>query len=229
MFDQPRLLHRHANLFPIILVLIFAGCGEPESPPDAVEELAEVQQDPAAGLPEQKQDTLYVEGQPEAVTLELFHDEALPAVTYLPEGEFDPEVVESSQATALHLVASFGGVRNEDAWMRLFFPAPHSALNDADQLQTLVTEPDGIADIEGFTLEERETGSPCPMASRMWMIRTEDDRTGFMCISSRGDSWFLAMAAYPLEYGDGFGPRAAVVLRELQWLNGRSDGDFSAE
>lgn len=209
----------------VVLAAALASCGSDE-PEQATDDPAP-REDIAADLAPVKPDTLYVEGMPEPVTLQLYTVEQVPVATYFPQHDFEPEVVVSAEGTGVHFVASFGGVRNDDAWMRLFFPAPHSVLNDADQLQALVEEPGGLAEIEGFALEEREPGEPCPMASRMWMVSTDDSRAGFMCVSSRGDRWLLAMAAHPLEYGDGFGPRAAVVLRELRWLQVDSDGDGS--
>lgn len=195
--------------------LLSAGCGSAEEAPPPEQE--PVEEDPTTGLPEDKIDSLQIEGQVEPVTLRLYRDPELPVVTYYPEGDFEPEVVLSSQGTGVHFTATFGGVRNEDATMRLFFPEQYSTLNDPDELQTLVEEPGGIAEIEGFTLRRAENGTPCPRAEHAWIVEPEGDRTGFMCISSRGERWFVVIASYPLEYSEGFGPRASIILRELRW------------
>lgn len=202
-------------LFVFAVVVLTAGCRTGDDAPPPEEE--PVEEDPTAGLPEEKIDTLQIEGQSEPVTLQLYRNPDLPVVTYVPEGDFDAQVVGSSEGMAIHFTATFGGVRNEDASMRLFFPSEFSNLNDPAQLQALVEEPDGIAEIEGFALQEATGETPCPRAEHAWTIRPEADRTGFMCISSRGERWFLVIAAYPIEYSEGFGPRAAIVLRELQW------------
>ncbi len=217
------LSHSRAFGFVVLLIFLYAGCGGSETRSDTDATSPSPPTDLTAGLPEQKPDTLLVEGMPEPVTLRLFHDEGLPALTYFPEGDFEPEIVTSALGTAIHFVATFGGVRNENAALRLFFPFRQGPLNDPAQLETLFTEPDGLADIEGYSLDPTNGGSACPRPHRSWAFLADDGRTGYACISDREGQWFLAIAVFPPEYSDGFGPRALPILREIQPVGPAAD------
>lgn len=215
-----------ARIVPFILaILLFAGCGrdESESQPDSI--APQAAPEPTAGMPDHKPDTLTIEGMPEPVTLRLFHRQGLPVATYYPEGDFDPEVVTSAQGSAIHFVASFGGSRNENASIRLFFPFNLSPLNDPSQLETLFVEPDGLADIEGYSIASTSGSASCPAARHTWSLEADDGRIGFACIANQDDNWYLAIASYPAEYGDGFGPRALPIIRELRTIETSAEPD----
>lgn len=204
----------------LLTCVLFAGCGprdqeaEEAQPADAIEDRA----DATADLPAERTDTLMIEGQPEPVTLILFRGEDVPVVTYYPFGDFEPNVVSSSQGAGVHFVATFGGIPTEAATLRLFFPSRESGLNDPGELQILVEEPGGIAEIEGFEIEEANGTTPCPNPEHAWTVRPADGNTGFMCISDYEGRWYLVIASYPQEYGDGFEPRAEIILREVRWI-----------
>jgi hypothetical protein len=200
----------------LVLVLMLGACGQREEASDRVDP-EPLDDEPAPhGMEPSRVDTLHVEGHAEPVSLQLFDAPGSPALIYYPSDDFSPSEVGSGQAFGVHFVATFGGVRNDDAWIRYFFPTPGSRLDDPDALQMLIEEPDGIADIEGFDVEATGGSGQCPGDARAWTIVSQQV-TGGICVGSRDDRYFLMIASYPHEYGDGFAPRAEVMRRNSYW------------
>jgi hypothetical protein len=211
-------LHSTYRLLSIFLLIsVLAACGRTpeEEPAVANDEDADLEV-PAHSMPSQRTETLVVEGEPQEVTLRLFESPESPILIYYPEGDFSASEVRSSQAYGAHLVSSFGGTRNEDAWIRFYFPHPGSRQNSPEALQMLIEEEDGIADIEGFQLSPAGGDGGCPGNARAWTIVSRN-QSGGICIGSRDDRYFLMVATYPPEFGDGFGPRHDLILRHTYW------------
>lgn len=211
--------HLLSKSFSILfLILLVGACGrtpedEPTVAPTDDEDALEI---PAHSMPDQRTETLIVEGESREVTLQLFESPESPVLIYYPEGDFAASEVRSGQAYGAHLVATFGGSRNDNAWIRFYFPHVSSRQNSPDALQMLIEEEDGIADIEGFQLSPVGGGGGCPGEARAWSIVSRD-QSGGICIGSRDDRYFLLIATYPPEYGDGFGPRQDLVMRNTFW------------
>lgn len=204
------------NRLPFIVpALVFAlfvlgACGGGDAPSDDT---------PAAALPQERLDTLEIEGQREPVALQLFTHEELPAAFYYPVGDFDPELVPSPVGFGVHFTATFGGVRTEEAAMRFFFPAIGTELNNPNELRTLVEEPGGIAEIEGIRLGDERVDAACEPLTYCRNIDSTTGQTGYIGLGSNDDQWYLVIIAYPVEFGDGFGPRARLLLDRMEWVN----------
>jgi hypothetical protein len=201
----------------LILISLIAACGRSPEEETAVQTDDDVDLEvPAHTMPSQRTETLVVEGEPRQVTLRLFESPESPVLIYYPEGDFAASEVRSSQAYGAHLVATFGGTRNENAWIRFYFPHVGSRQNSPEALQMLIEEEDGIADIEGFQLAPAGGDGGCPGQARAWTIVSRE-QSGGICIGSRDDRYFLMIATYPPEFGDGFGPRHDLITRHTYW------------
>jgi len=55
------------------------------------------------------------------------------------------------------------------------------------------------------------------MAARADGRRDGVNVTGRVSIGRHGDNWFHVVRHYPVEYGDGLGPRLHTILRLWRW------------
>lgn len=215
---------------PLLLVLwlsVTAGCGEPPGEgarPNSDEE-ASPSDTAATGRSTTRTDTLSIEGMREPVVLRLFRtpeDFPLPFAAYVPE-DMDPRA-DPSGGTA-HSTAEFGGARNEDAFVHLYvFP-------DGTPL------PEAVATARGYTAGRR--GIPVsggigsdsddkPPPHPDWALESfpfhyQSDGpwyAGAVGVGRHGQRHFMIVRHYPVEYADGFGPRADLILETWRWADG---------
>jgi hypothetical protein len=202
------------------LILLMIGCGprESEQPPPEPDP-----DDPAGvdhGFERSIQDTLHIEGEPTPVTLTLFDGRESPILLYYPEGDFIVSESPSREGYGVHLIANFGDRRNDDASLRFFIPSRDSYLNGPPQLEQLLTERDGLADIEGYTLTPADGSAFCPGNHQEWRIDPRNNQvTGRACIGESNGRFFLVINAYPPEYGDGFAPRSELIREHVYWVD----------
>lgn len=168
------------------------------------------------GRPESRTDTLVIEGVPQPVDLRLVRAPAgfpLPFSAYVPP-DFEVEAATRDGQPAVRFVAAFGGVRNQNAFVEVALYPPD--LGQAGALERAATSmnPSGepeILDEGGFDWAELgwrwRGGGAEPFVARFLLGR-------------HGDRWFQVLQRYPPEYGDGFGPRAALLLESLRWGEG---------
>jgi hypothetical protein len=232
-------------LVPLLLALV-AGCGDADrmgdapgagDPPAAGDTVAA--DAPAAGAgrdrgaevpglyrPETVRDALEVEGMPQPMTLRLFRTPAgfpLAFSTYLPEDMQPTTQAASGAGDAVAFLAAFGGRRNEDA--RLAFHVL-TAGTDGDEARAFLREsvPGGVPG--------SPTAAPRPAAHRRypWSLdeveyrfrgRDEAPAVGHAALGRRGGYFFTLSIQHPEEFGDGFGPRAARILRDWRWADER--------
>ena len=147
--------------------------------------------------------TVSVEGFDESIPLRLvrFENVPLPFSTYLPNA-WSSDVAASGEGTAVRLTTGeppFQGV------VSVFVP---SAGNDAAALARAVADSRGGAQ---------------PMDRLGWARSGYtffgDGVTGTVRTGEHAGVGFYVVEEFPLEMGDGFAPRAALVLDRLRWLD----------
>lgn len=164
--------------------------------------------------PATRTDTILLEGTPELTELTLVRSPAAfePAFsTYVPEGMVrvfgHPE-----RGMEIRFVAAFGGVRNEEASLGFYFHPPGATEEEVRE--------------EARRVAREHGGTGAPEASRRWEWSEAeyafgDARQarlfGQVAVARHGDRWFRVLLRYPPEYGDGFGPRAALILDRWRW------------
>jgi hypothetical protein len=242
----PRAARRPTPALAPLLLALAAGCGDADrmgdapgagDPPAAGDTVAADAPAPGAGRdrdaaapglhrPETVRDAIEVEGMPQPMTLRLFRTPAgfpLAFSTYLPEDVQPTAQTTSGAGATVAFLAAFGGRRNEDARLALHvLPAG----TDGDEARAFLRQ-----SVPGGAPGD-PTAAARPAAPRRypWSLdeveyrfrgRDEAPAVGHAALGRRGGYFFTLTIQYPAEFGDGFGPRAARILRDWRWADER--------
>lgn len=159
-------------------------------------------------LPSEKEGTIQIEGMDESVTLKLFDHSQY--VTYHPV-EMIAEPDDSGEGDSVRFIANFGGQRNDDAFVH-FFLYP-----DGTSKEEALTAASDLAEQFGSGVKEVAAGDryyPWALAEYMGHV---GDMSVTIGVGEHGDQYYQVLTHYPLEYGDGMGPRVNLILSELLW------------
>ena len=187
----------------VIFALMLGACnGGNEAPPQADPQTSESQaapgsaaEDPAAvqqpeppARPQEKQDSIQLEGTWERITARLIQpNTSLPFSTYLPEGmEFDQQA--SGEGEGFYFYAAFGGQRNENAFMLVF------------------VLPAGATEAQART-----------MANAFRASRSGSGQSTRVQLGNYNGRQFYVGYTYPAEFGDGMGPRTHYIRENWIW------------
>lgn len=229
-------LNRTVGLM-LLVGAIVAGCGDAEPDDDPrVDAGIDTAADPdtdtgtdadaraGADRSDTRTDTVLIEGMAEPITLRLFRTPAgfpLPFSAYLPDDM--AAAVDPDERTA-RFTAEFGGARNDDAYMALVvFPAGTTraeALAAARSYETGRGLPAG-GDLD--PVADTVVAPDLVWASDGYRFRYESDDeryAGSLGVGRRGDRFFMIVRHHPVEYGDGFGPRAHLITETWRWADG---------
>jgi hypothetical protein len=220
----------YKNFAAIALLLAIASCSPSEqtqTQPSPIQSQNAIGQNntttPVAATqrPETKTETIYLEGEPYEVTLQLFDNVAAPFTTY-----YTPETIIAD-----------GGCADEGCGFRFSAKTEQNQPNDAAYLHFFI--PSGSPDL----VELREmyvTGENSLMANNPTWEQTEttegseqypwveetvsffDSQQGAMGRIMLGEHEGQALAAIEFmegDYGDGFGPRFQTILENLEFKN----------
>lgn len=180
----------YSRFVSLILLIGAAAC-------NAQQDRARVNADTAAGtapgltvtLPDHKADSVRVEGVWQPTMLILFKPAAsIPFVTYVPS-DMIAERSSDPSVEAYYFYTNFAGQRNDQAYLAVSF------------LPAGTTEAEAISRARAFKSERAASG---------FFVDAE--------LMRHGDRYYIIGTHYPVEYGDGFGPRAARIREEWQWL-----------
>lgn len=164
-------------------------------------------QDPAF-----KTAVISVEGEKTQIPLQVYDAGVL--TTYYPAQDFVAESVASGEGTSARFYANFGGTKNEAAYVQIFLP------NDTTTIKQLKQ-----AWLEGdrglFATNRWQVVNSTPDTSYPWVqekivfTQAENNITGVVYLGEQGKAFYVVMH-YPAEYGDGFAPRADLILQNLE-------------
>ena len=161
-------------------------------------------------------DTLHLEGTAEPVELTLVRSPAhfpLPFTTYVPPLIEVDEADRGDQAE-VRFVADFDGMDRKLAWLEI------------------AAYPDGLGEEAALERARRAAGDSAqrvtandplaPWVIGAWRVGGGEleGRTGMVLLGRHAGRYFHFRRVYPPEFGDGFGPRAALVLRHWRWDDG---------
>ena len=146
-----------------------------------------------------------LEGDDEVLDLRLVRYPDLPAPfsTYLPESWAD-DVVASGETTAVRFTM---GEPPFQALLTISFPSGGAEAARAQARAIL----DGARDVQ-----EPEVGEPWATFERAFV---RDGSYGSVRVGEHAGVPFVVLEEVPFEMGDGFYPRAALVLDRLRWLD----------
>lgn len=219
------------RLAPLLAVLVLVGCADPDTPapstsgttgdtPAPQEPSAQADDTARAGTeageagrpiapgsrPETATGTIQIEGMAEALDLRLVTVEDIPLAfsTYVPD-EWTEDMVSSGEGSAVVLTM---GEPPLDGSVSLFVPS------QANRGQ--------IASIARAVAESR--GGALPLGDAEDWVRgghrfMDGGRVGSVRIGEHAGIPFYVVTDYPVEMGDGFPPRAVLVLDRLRWAD----------
>lgn len=156
-------------------------------------------------LPQQKQDSIGLEGTMHPVTLKLVHmtDADPPFTTYMPK-DFVFEHKSGANGTDYHFYAAFGGKRNNDAYLLLHvFPAG-------------TTQATAIAAVKAW-VASRAAVEPSAFESFQFKKNNVLHAAG-VDLRQHANRFYYVARNYPIEMADGFGPRARKITDNWNWL-----------
>ncbi|HEX6938769.1 MAG TPA: hypothetical protein VF158_05110 [Longimicrobiales bacterium] len=215
----------------IALPFLAAGCGDRGTDTAAADDSATADTAPAgtapAGAPSTvetaapRPDTIRasisLEGTEEPMTFWLYRSTPefpIPFTTYVPV-DMAAEPAASAEGQAIRFVAEFGGIRNEQAFLAVAFPpagldeagARGLARAFAARYEIRTRLPD-MPPRYPWSIEEWDFTRDLPGGSRA---------IGTVALGRHGDRYFYVATHFPVEYADGFGPRAARILAQWRW------------
>ncbi|MBW4574963.1 MAG: hypothetical protein KME08_06715 [Aphanothece sp. CMT-3BRIN-NPC111] len=167
--------------------------------------------------PPTKTATISVEGEKTEVTLKLYEHSSPQFSTYFVENYFLPESVSSDEGTGVRFFVNTGGIKKEDAYVHFFFPARATSLGN---LKKFVNGRRGLLATNGWQVVNRTRNVPYRWAKeRIGFQQRQGNETilGHVYLGEYKGKAFYAIAHYPAEYGDGFGPRANLIFQNLQF------------
>ncbi len=193
---------------------LLVGCADssdgPAATPTPAEPAASATPDTAGAAPAPRPETatatLSVEGTEEPVDLRLvtFDDVPLPFSTYVP-AEWSDDAASSGEGTAVRFETGPPGARGV---LTVFVPSEPNR-GGIEEIARSVAESTGDA----RPLEPRE-----PWARSAYAFQG-DGETGQVRVGEHAGVPFYVVERYPYEMGDGFAPRAALVLDRWRWAD----------
>jgi hypothetical protein len=180
----------------------------PAPPADTVSEIPAQATGPTS-RPETLQDTLTIEGTPQPATLRLYRTPPgfpLPFSTYAP-ADLAPEAASSVEGGTVRFVASFGGRRTDSAYVAVMVHPVE--VNEEAARRALSAATGG--------------GGPAAPGQQRYPWALAEYSGGADAAVSRGilgrheGQFFQVLIRYPAELGDGFAPRADLVLEHWEW------------
>lgn len=205
----------------VVLLLAVAACG------GAAENEGAGAASGAGERPATRTDTLVLEGLAEPIALRLFRtpdDFPLPFSAYVPEdmAATIPDV--EGEGAALRFEARFGGVPNERAFVHVFVYPPGTDPQTALATVRAFQAADGIPVGRGLApLGDAEAARDMAWAEHAYTLRIQGDDEwylGSIGIGANEGRLFHVLSHYPAEYGDGFVPRADLILETWRWADG---------
>jgi hypothetical protein len=156
---------------------------------------------------------ILVEGMREPMTYRLYRSpESFPLgfETYLP-ADMAPGSVASGEGEAIRFVPTFGDPLAEPGGLSITVPSGELSATDARRLVREIAA--GIGSVE------RVTGGGFTWALEEYRFQGET-LVGRVALGRHDGRYFYVTTAYPVEMGDGFGPRAHRILGEWRWVDG---------
>lgn len=160
---------------------------------------------PLTYLPQEKRDSIRIEGSWQPITLRLIQPESAdpPFLTYMPKDfAFDP--VSSGAGDGYYFYTSYSGQRNNNAYLLLFvFPRGTAQAEAIERVKTWVAS----------------RGAPAPAQYESFQFRQGGQLFfGSIDLRKHGDRFYYIAHQYPAEFADGFGPRAEKIKSSWKWL-----------
>lgn len=166
----------------------------------------------AQNRPNNKTATISVEGEKTSISLKLYQEKNVFS-TYFPQEDFLVENEDINKAREVKFIANFGGVKNENAYVKFVFP---DDLKTLAEVNNMINSKDGIIASNGWKVGSRSDTVTYPWAKEKITFSKGQEIFGNIYIGEEKGKVFYVITHYPAEYGDGFEPRADLILSNLE-------------
>lgn len=165
--------------------------------------------------PDSKVTTMSVEGEMTEVELHLFSQDAIPFTTYVPVNKFTTDVHSSDQGEAVSFYFKSPELIEDTAYVRVVFPKQAS---DLEAMREILLGEEGLLQNNSWTMVDRTE-----VVTYSWAIEkivyeqsaSTELSVGSIFIGEQNGRFFYAITYSPVEYVDGFEPRATMILENL--------------
>lgn len=157
--------------------------------------------------------TISIEGEETPINLRLYQEYSDLFTTYYPAEDFISEGVSSGEGTGVKFITNFDGQKNEDAYVSISFL---NSFQTIEQLRNFVRGESGLIASNKWEFVNQTQDASYPWAQEQILFRNGQDITGVIYLGQQDNKVFYVVTHYPLEYGDGFIPRADFILKNLE-------------
>lgn len=212
---------RRHLVFLCSLPFLLSGCaaqaGEPLAEGEMVLPPADTTHERAPSADPQREEQvegfITIEGMREPMTFRLFRSPdtfPLPFETYVP-ADMEAEAMVNGEGAAIAFRPTFGGDAAGRAVLSITIPAGQPTAAEAQRLVR------NLAGGMGETEEVSGGGYSWALEQRRF---AGEGLVGSVALGRHDGTYFYVVTAYPVEMGDGFGPRVARILGEWKWTDG---------
>jgi hypothetical protein len=156
--------------------------------------------------------TIFLEGEKIPITLRLYDQYSHLFTTYFPEKDFLAEGSGSGEGTGVRFIANFGGSKNENAYVHVAFL---NNLTTLGQVRSFINGKRGLIASNKWRVVSKTQNVSYPWAKEKIVFSKGKDITGSLYLGEQNGKAFYVITHYPVEYGDGFSPRADLILSNL--------------
>lgn len=165
--------------------------------------------------PSTKTDIISIEGEKTQVTLKLYDKASGVFTTYYPEKDFIAQSRSLGEGIGTQFIYNVGGHQNQNVFVALFFPTKATTLEQLKQ----VAQQRGLIQPNQWQVVTQTTEVPYSWAKEKIVYKkraSSHNLGGEVYVGEANGKAFYVVTHYPAEYGDGFGPRANLILQNLQ-------------
>lgn len=150
------------------------------------------------------------------IPVKLFNQKGFPFTTYFPENDFIVEAGASGEGMGVWFYSKASGKKYESAYVHFFFPANSPNL---EEMRRSVVGKRSLMEINNWKVKRRTQNVPYLWAKeRIDFEKRQGNKTimGTVYLGEYQGKAFRVTEHFPADYGDGFAPRASILLKELQ-------------
>lgn len=154
------------------------------------------------------------------IPVNLYNQAGIPFTTYVPANEFVVDSSSADEGTGVWFYSQLpGGKKQEQAYVHVFFP---TQLRTIDQMRQTLTGEKGLLKSNGWQVDQRTTQTAWTWAKERIDFQgkgSDQPVMGTVYLGEQHGKVFRVTVHYPADYGDGFAPRAQMIVENLQVVN----------
>ena len=150
------------------------------------------------------------------IPVKLYDQEGIPFTTYFSEPDFIVEQASSGEGTGVWFYSKLDGKKYEPAYVHIFFPSNPLTV---EEMKEAVSGERGLMKTNQWTVIRHNEEVAYSWAKERIDFEKRaqpQNRIGTVYIGEYNGKAFRITEHFPADYGDGFSPRASIILKELQ-------------